>query len=125
MADHTPPDLQDRLDQFSQRGKSKRRGSMRHEGQTVDRTTALNMAQTIVGDAKARVSEKNPLVSGKVEYAGRPLRVASLMNSVPSRCSWRSASFISLLCSSFRRLGIVSNAVSTGRMQEGNHVASL
>ena len=49
--------------------------SMRHEGQTVDRTTALNMAQTIVGDAKARVSEKNPLVSGKVEYAGRPLRV--------------------------------------------------
>jgi type IV secretion system protein VirB11 len=49
--------------------------TMRHEGQTVDRTTALNMAQTIVGDAKARVSEKNPLVSGKVEYAGRPLRV--------------------------------------------------
>ena len=49
--------------------------TMRHEGQTVDRTTALNMAQTIVGDAEARVSEKNPLVSGKVEYAGRPLRV--------------------------------------------------
>ena len=49
--------------------------TMRHEGQTVDRTTALNMAHTIVGDAKARVSEKNPLVSGKVEYAGRPLRV--------------------------------------------------
>ncbi len=49
--------------------------TMRHEGQTVDRTTALNMAQTIVGDAKARVSEKNPLVSGKVEYACRPLRV--------------------------------------------------
>jgi len=49
--------------------------AMRHEGQTVDRTTAFNMAQTIVGDANARVSEKNPLVSGKVEYAGRPLRV--------------------------------------------------
>ena len=49
--------------------------TMRHEGQIVDRTTALNMAQTIVGDAKARVSEKNPLVSGKVENAGRPLRV--------------------------------------------------
>ncbi|MGS5046793.1 MULTISPECIES: TrbI/VirB10 family protein [unclassified Mameliella] len=27
MADQTPPDLQDRLDQFSQRGKSKRRGN--------------------------------------------------------------------------------------------------
>mgnify|MGYP003642535255 CR=1 FL=1 len=49
--------------------------AMRHEGQTVDRNTAFNMAQTIVGDANARVSEKNPLVSGKVEYAGRPLRV--------------------------------------------------
>ena len=49
--------------------------SMRHEGQIVDRSAAVNMAQTIVGDANARVSEKNPLVSGKVEYAGRPLRV--------------------------------------------------
>ena len=49
--------------------------SMRHEGQIVDRSAAINMAQTIVGDANARVSEKNPLVSGKVEYAGRPLRV--------------------------------------------------
>ena len=27
MADQTPPDLQDRLDQFSQRGKSRRRGT--------------------------------------------------------------------------------------------------
>ena len=27
MADQTPPDLQDRLDQFSQRGRSKRRGN--------------------------------------------------------------------------------------------------
>lgn len=49
--------------------------AMRHEGQFVDHNAALNMAQTIVGDAKARVSEKNPLVSGKVEYSGRPLRV--------------------------------------------------
>lgn len=49
--------------------------NMRDEGQIVDPVAALNMAQTIVGDAKARVSEKNPLVSGKVEYAGRPLRV--------------------------------------------------
>jgi len=48
---------------------------MRFEDQFIDRATALNMAQSIVGDAKARVSEKNPLVSGKVEYAGRPLRV--------------------------------------------------
>ena len=30
--------------------------AMRHEGQTVDRNTAFNMAQTIVGDANARVS---------------------------------------------------------------------
>lgn len=49
--------------------------NMRHEGQTVNHNTALNMAQSIVGDARARVSEKTPLVSGKVDYAGRPLRV--------------------------------------------------
>ncbi len=48
---------------------------MRHDGQIVDRKTAFNMAQSIVGDANARVSEKNPLVSGNVDYAGRPLRV--------------------------------------------------
>ncbi len=49
--------------------------AMSREGQTIDPRTALNMAQTIVGDARARVSEKNPLVSGKIDYAGRPLRV--------------------------------------------------
>ncbi len=48
---------------------------MRYEGQTVDRATAFNMAQSIVGDTNARASEKNPPGSGKVEYAGRPLHV--------------------------------------------------
>ncbi|MDK3075409.1 ATPase, T2SS/T4P/T4SS family [Sedimentitalea sp. JM2-8] len=42
---------------------------------TVDPTDAVNLGMTIVGDAKARVSEKNPLVSGKVAFKGRPLRV--------------------------------------------------
>ncbi|MCI2401005.1 ATPase, T2SS/T4P/T4SS family [Aliiroseovarius subalbicans] len=43
--------------------------------QVVDPTDAINLGTTIVGDAKAKVSEKNPLVSGKVEFRGRPLRV--------------------------------------------------
>ena len=60
--------------------------TMRHKGQTVDCNTALNMAQTIVGDAKARVSEKNPLVSGKVEYAGRPLRVQVAVPPAIEKC---------------------------------------
>lgn len=42
---------------------------------TVDPMDAVNLGTTIVGDAKAKVSEKNPLVSGKVEFKGRPLRV--------------------------------------------------
>lgn len=48
---------------------------MRPAGAQVEASTAQNLAQSIVGDAKARVSEKNPLVSGKIDYAGRPLRV--------------------------------------------------
>lgn len=54
-----------------------RRGSVAMEcgGQLVDPDDAINLGATIVGDAKAKVSEKNPLVSGKVEFRGRPLRV--------------------------------------------------
>lgn len=48
---------------------------MRPADTSVDPSTAQNLAQSIVGDAKARVSEKNPLMSGKIDYAGRPLRV--------------------------------------------------
>ena len=48
---------------------------MRRAGKRVEAKAAQNLAQSIVGDAKARVSEKNPLVSGKIDYAGRPLRV--------------------------------------------------
>ncbi len=36
---------------------------------------AANLAASLVGDAKAKLSEKTPLVSGKIEYRGRPLRV--------------------------------------------------
>ncbi len=36
---------------------------------------AINLGTAMVGDANAKVSEKNPLVSGKVAYQGRPLRV--------------------------------------------------
>ena len=49
--------------------------TMRPAGKRVEAKAAQNLAQSIVGDAKARVSEKNPLVSGKIDYAGRPLRV--------------------------------------------------
>lgn len=49
--------------------------AMRPTGKRVEAKAAQNLAQSIVGDAKARVSEKNPLVSGKIDYAGRPLRV--------------------------------------------------
>ncbi|MEM5469770.1 MAG: ATPase, T2SS/T4P/T4SS family [Paracoccaceae bacterium] len=54
-----------------------RRGSaaMEYADQVVDPADAINLGTTIVGDAKAKVSENNPLVSGKVEFRGRPLRV--------------------------------------------------
>lgn len=54
-----------------------RRGSVAMESAdpVVDPADAINLGTTIVGDAKAKVSEKNPLVSGKVEFRGRPLRV--------------------------------------------------
>ena len=41
----------------------------------VDAATAIDIAQAIVGDAKAKVSKSRPLVSGKIDYRGRPLRV--------------------------------------------------
>lgn len=49
--------------------------TMESTDQFLDESAALNMATTIVGDARARVSENTPLVTGKVEYRGRPLRV--------------------------------------------------
>lgn len=54
-----------------------RQGSaaMEPTGQQLDPATAANLAHTLVGDARARVSERAPLVSGKIEYRGRPLRV--------------------------------------------------
>ncbi|MDP7151259.1 ATPase, T2SS/T4P/T4SS family [Pelagimonas phthalicica] len=54
-----------------------RRGSTAMEcgDKAVDPADAINLGTTMVGDAKAKVSEKNPLVSGKVEFRGRPLRV--------------------------------------------------
>lgn len=42
---------------------------------TIDQANAVNLGTTIVGDARAKVSEKNPLVSGKVAFRDRPLRV--------------------------------------------------
>ncbi len=49
--------------------------AMEETGQRVDAAAAANLANTLVGDARARVSERVPLVSGKIEYRGRPLRV--------------------------------------------------
>jgi len=45
------------------------------EGQIVAAGKAIDIAQAIVGDAKAKVSKTRPLVSGKIDYMGRPLRV--------------------------------------------------
>lgn len=45
------------------------------EGQTIPARQAIDLAQSLVGDAKAKVSKTRPLVSGKIEYRGRPLRV--------------------------------------------------
>ncbi len=49
--------------------------AMEATGQVLEPAAAANLASTLVGDARARVSERVPLVSGKIEYRGRPLRV--------------------------------------------------
>lgn len=49
--------------------------TMERVDRTIDETAAINLAATLVGDARARVSEKSPLVSGKTAYRGRPLRI--------------------------------------------------
>lgn len=41
----------------------------------IEPAHAIDIAQAIVGDAKAKVSKSRPLVSGKIDYCGRPLRV--------------------------------------------------
>lgn len=41
----------------------------------IDPDQAISLGSTIVGNARGKVSERNPLVSGKVEFRGRPLRV--------------------------------------------------
>lgn len=45
------------------------------EGLAIEARQAIDLAQSMVGDAKAKVSKTRPLVSGKIEYRGRPLRV--------------------------------------------------
>jgi len=42
---------------------------------SVDSGRAIDIARAIVGDANAKVSKSRPLVSGKIDYQGRPLRV--------------------------------------------------
>ncbi|WP_446720297.1 ATPase, T2SS/T4P/T4SS family [Leisingera sp. ANG-M1] len=44
-------------------------------GKNVAAQTAVDIAQAIVGDAKAKVSKSRPLVSGKISFRDRPLRV--------------------------------------------------
>lgn len=45
------------------------------EGKIIEARMAIDVAQAIVGDANAKVSKSCPLVSGKIDYQGRPLRV--------------------------------------------------
>lgn len=49
--------------------------AMEPTGETIRSDAAANLAASLVGDAGAKVSEKTPLVSGKIEYRGRPMRV--------------------------------------------------
>lgn len=49
--------------------------AMERLDRTVVSATAANLAATLVGDARAKVSEKSPLVSGKIAYRDRPLRI--------------------------------------------------
>ncbi|WP_424972988.1 ATPase, T2SS/T4P/T4SS family [Dinoroseobacter sp. S76] len=49
--------------------------AMERIDRTVEAAVAANLAATLVGDARARVSQKSPLVSGKIDYLKRPLRI--------------------------------------------------
>ncbi len=49
------------------------------DGLAVKPDLAANLATTIVGDAQAKVSARNPLVSGKIVYRGRPMRIQVVM----------------------------------------------
>ncbi len=49
--------------------------AMERIDRTVEAAAAANLAATLVGDARARVSNKSPLVSGKIDYLERPLRI--------------------------------------------------
>ena len=48
MADQNPPDLQDRLDQFSQRGKSKRRGNSLGVGALAGKEQMLQAGRVVL-----------------------------------------------------------------------------
>lgn len=48
-------------------------------GRTIASQMSKDLAQSIVGDAGAKISKNKPLVSGKIEYKGRPLRIQVAM----------------------------------------------
>ncbi|GFE67267.1 P-type DNA transfer ATPase VirB11 [Litoreibacter roseus] len=50
-------------------------GAMEPINRKIEHHTAANLAASLVGDARAKVSENSPLVSGKIAYGGRPLRI--------------------------------------------------
>ena len=49
------------------------------EGTIIATQMSKDLAQSIVGDAGAKLSKTKPLVSGKIEYKGRPLRIQVAM----------------------------------------------
>ena len=49
------------------------------EGTIIASQMSKDLAQSIVGDAGAKLSKNKPLVSGKIEYKGRPLRIQVAM----------------------------------------------
>lgn len=101
---------------------------MRHADMCVEKHHARDLAHSIVGDTKARVSEKNPLVSGKIDYAGRPLRVqVAVPPAVDQGASITIRLFATSMAKDFRPEFLFGQAVSLGalRAEKMRNVATL
>lgn len=91
---------------------------MRPADMHVDGRRARDLALSIVGDTRARVSEKNPLVSGKIDYAGRPLRVqVAVPPAVDQGASITIRLFATAMAKDFRPEFLFGQAVSLGALR--------
>lgn len=91
----------------------------RVEGQAVAAKTAADVAQAIVGDANAKVSKSHPLVSGKIDYQGRPLRVqVAVPPAVEKGASLSVRMFSSSGISNYRAEYLFGEAVSLDQIRQ-------